>query len=92
MAIGGVPYYMSLFDKAESPAVGIDRLFFSENAELKKEYRRLFSSLFRNPAPYLEIIDALVKHPQGLTRGNSQKSLVGQQRQIGRYADGPRVL
>lgn len=75
MAIGGVPYYMSLFDKAESPAVGIDRLFFSENAELKKEYRRLFPSLFRNPAPYLEIIDALVKHPQGLTREEIAKSL-----------------
>ena len=68
MAIGGVPYYMSLFEKTDSPATGLDRLFFSSNAELKKEYRRLFSSLFKNPQPYLEIISLLAKHPKGLTR------------------------
>lgn len=68
MAIGGVPYYMSLFERTDSPATGLDRLFFSGNAELKKEYRRLFSSLFKNPQPYLEIISLLAKHPKGLTR------------------------
>ena len=68
MAIGGVPYYMSLFDRTDSPATGLDRLFFSENAELKKEYRRLFSSLFKNPQPYVGIISLLAKHPKGLTR------------------------
>ncbi|MGM9868463.1 MAG: ATP-binding protein [Sodaliphilus sp.] len=68
MAMGGIPYYLGLFQRNESPAQGIDRLFFSEQGELRKEYRRLFSSLFRTPAPYLQIIDALAKHPQGLTR------------------------
>ena len=68
MAIGGIPYYMSLFEKTDSPATGLDRLFFSGNAELKKEYRRLFSSLFKNPRPYLEIITLLSKHPKGMTR------------------------
>lgn len=68
MAIGGVPYYMSLFEKNDSHATGLDRLFFSENAELKKEYKRLYSSLFRNPQPYLEIISLLSRHPKGLTR------------------------
>lgn len=74
MVIGGVPYYMSLFDKTESPAIGIDRLFFGENSELRKEYRRLFSSLFRNATPYLEIIDTLAKHPQGMTREELAKA------------------
>ena len=68
MAIGGIPYYMSLFEKTDSPATVLDRLFFSGNAELKKEYRRLFSSLFKNPHPYLEIITLLSKHPKGMTR------------------------
>ena len=68
MAIGGIPYYMSLFEKTDSPATGLDRLFFSGNAELKNEYRRLFSSLFKNPHPYLEIITLLSKHPKGMTR------------------------
>lgn len=75
MAIGGVPYYMSLFDKTDSPATGLDRLFFSDNAELKKEYRRLFSSLFRNPQPYLEIISLLAKHPKGLAREDISRML-----------------
>ncbi len=68
MAIGGVPYYMSLFERTDSPATGLDRLFFNGNAELKKEYRRLFSSLFKNPHPYIEIISLLAKHPKGMTR------------------------
>lgn len=68
MAIGGIPYYMSLFDKSESPAVGLDRLFFGEQAELKREYRRLFSSLFKNAAPYLDIISQLSKNAAGMTR------------------------
>lgn len=59
---------MSLFEKTDSPATGLDRLFFSGNAELKKEYRRLFSSLFKNPQPYIEIISWLAKYPKGLTR------------------------
>ncbi len=75
MAIGGVPYYMSLFEKTDSPATGLDRLFFSENAELKKEYRRLFSSLFKNPQPYLEIISQLAKYPKGLTREDLSEKL-----------------
>ena len=68
MAIGGVPYYMSLFERTDNPATGLDRLFFSGNAELKKEYRRLFSSLFKNSQPYIEIISLLAKHPKGMTR------------------------
>lgn len=68
MAVGGVPYYMSLFHPTESPAMAINRLFFSENAEMAREYRRLFSSLFRNAQPYLEIIACLAKKKEGLTR------------------------
>ena len=41
MALGGIPYYFSLVDFSKSPAENIDALFFSQDAELKKEYRRL---------------------------------------------------
>lgn len=85
MAVGGVPYYMSLFEKNESPAIGIDRLFFGENAELAKEYRRLFASLFRNSTPYVEIINILAKHPQGMTRAQMAKEL--KQSNNGRLGD-----
>lgn len=68
MAIGGIPYYMSLFRPGESPAMGFDRLFFVEGAELRKEYSRLFSSLFKNAKPYMDIIEAMAKHGSGMTR------------------------
>ena len=68
MAVGGVPYYMSLFNRKESPAMAIDRLFFVDKAEMRSEYRRLFSSLFRNPQPYLDIITVLASKRNGLTR------------------------
>ena len=75
MTVGGVPYYLSLFNPDESPAQGIDRLFFSENGELLKEYRRLFSSLFRNPEPYLSVIRLLASKPSGMTREEISEQL-----------------
>lgn len=75
MAVGGVPYYMSLFLPEESPAIGLDRLFFSENAELQKEYRRLFYSLFRNAQPYQDIISVLAKKSSSMTREEISKAL-----------------
>ena len=75
MAVGGVPYYMSLFRPSESPAIAIDRLFFGENAELQKEYRRLFVSLFRNAEPYQAIISLLSQKAEGMTRMEISKAL-----------------
>ena len=66
---------MSLFLPEESPAIGLDRLFFSENAELQKEYRRLFYSLFRNAQPYQDIISVLAKKSSGMTREEISKAL-----------------
>ena len=59
MVMGGVPYYLSLLHKGESFAQAIDRLYFSANANLQSEYKRLFTSLFSLQKRY---------HP----RGNSQ--------------------
>ena len=75
MATGGIPYYLSLFSPEESPAIGLDRLFFEENAELQREYRRLFFSLFRNAQPYQDIISILAKKPSGMTREEISKAL-----------------
>lgn len=67
-ALGGVPYYLSLLDPEQSVSDNIDRLFFSEDAEMRKEYRRLFFSLYKNPEKYIDIINALVSCKQGMTR------------------------
>jgi len=68
MIFGGIPYYLSLIQPEDSVATAVDRLFFSANGELHKEYNRLFSSLFQNPEPYIEIVRALATHRYGLTR------------------------
>lgn len=75
MALGGIPYYFSLIDFSKSAAENIDSLFFAPDAELKKEYRRLYKSLYRNPEKYLEIINLLAANKQGLTRRDISEKL-----------------
>ena len=66
--MGGVPYYLSLLDKSQGVEANVDRLFFSDHAELKREYDRLYASLFKNSEIYMKVIEALASCKQGLTR------------------------
>ncbi|MGM9868518.1 MAG: ATP-binding protein [Sodaliphilus sp.] len=75
MATGGVAYYLTLLDPSESLTQNIDRLFFAENGELRREYKRLFSTLFRKPEPYRKIVETLVTCKCGLTRAEISKRL-----------------
>jgi len=68
MAMGGIPYYMSLMDKQYSVVQNIDRLVFSPTGELRNEKDNLFRSLFRHSDDYVAIIDALSTKNRGLTR------------------------
>ena len=68
MIFGGVPFYLSLISDKESLPQAIDRLYFSRDAGLADEYRRLTASLFRSPEPYNRIIEILAQHQQGITR------------------------
>ncbi|MGN1173652.1 MAG: ATP-binding protein [Muribaculaceae bacterium] len=67
-ALGGVPYYLDLLQRTQSVEQNIDRLFFSEHGELRREYDRLYVSLFRNSELYTKIIELLSKTRQGVTR------------------------
>ena len=73
MAFGGVPYYMSLIKSDETFTQAIDRLYFGNKAILADEHERLFSSLFKSPEPYINIIRALSKNKQGLNRDEVAK-------------------
>lgn len=68
MILGGIPYYLSLLDNKKSISANIDSLFFSSDGELRREYDRLFRSLFKNPQPYMNIIGILAENKKGLTR------------------------
>lgn len=75
MMLGGIPYYLSLLDKKYSLAQNIDRLYFEKNSTLSQEYKRLYSSLFKSPEPYLRIVEALATHRYGLTRKELSETL-----------------
>lgn len=68
MVFGGVPYYLSLLHSNESLVQNIDRLFFGTNGEMRREYERLLSTLYKSPKIYMNIIRVLCDSKKGLTR------------------------
>jgi uncharacterized protein len=68
MAMGGIPQYLKGVVPGESAAQNIDRLFFSKDGALKKEFNNLYESLFNNAQHHMVVIKALAKKATGLTR------------------------
>ena len=75
MIFGGIPYYLSLLDREESLVQNVDRMFFSQDMQMRREFRRLFNTLYKNPDRYIDVIKALSKSREGLTRGELAKEL-----------------
>lgn len=75
MVLGGIPYYLGLLRSQQSLAQNIDSLFFYPNAEMKREFRRLYKTLFRLPEPYMEIIRILAEKRSGFTRDQIAQKL-----------------
>ena len=68
MAMGGVPYYMSLLNPEQSLAQNIDRLFFAKNAPMREEFDELFNALFNQADKYIAVVTALAGSKEGLLR------------------------
>lgn len=68
MILGGIPFYLSLLDSGESLVQNIDRLFFSQDIQMRREFRRLFNTLYKNPDKYIDIVKALGRSGKGMTR------------------------
>lgn len=68
MVMGGIPYYMNLFNPSLSLAQNIDRLFFERVAKLGDEFERLFNSVFDNAEVCMSIIRHLGKRHAGFSR------------------------
>ena len=75
MILGGIPYYLGLLNGKFSLAQNIDMLFFSQNGELRREFDRLFKTLFSSSEPYIEIIKILAKNSSGMSRDEISKKL-----------------
>ncbi len=69
MVMGGIPYYLDLLDARLSVAQNIDNLMFRPNGQLAGEFHNLYAALFRNSTDYVNIVEALSKRKEGLTRG-----------------------
>ena len=70
MVMGGVPFYWSLLQPDLTLTQNIDQLFFGRNPKLKNEFQTLYSSLFKNPEPYIKLITLLGKKSAGLSRAD----------------------
>ena len=68
MIMGGVPYYWSFLKPGFSLPQNIDRIFFSKEPELDREFDYLYASLFRKPEQYIQIVTALGRKKVGMTR------------------------
>lgn len=68
MAVGGVPYYLSLFDSELSVAQNLDRLCFSNGGELRGEFERLYKSIFKRAENHIAIVTTLSGKGMGMTR------------------------
>ena len=75
MVLGGIPYYLGYFKKGYSFAQNVDRLFWSDEAKLKDEFDRLFSSIFSNPEEMKRIVMTLTKRRKGFTRKDLAETL-----------------
>ncbi len=70
MAVGGVAYYLSLFERDKSVAENINSLCFNKSGELYDEFDKLYKSLFKKADNHISIINALSSVKKGMTRSD----------------------
>lgn len=75
MIMGGIPYYLQMLQKEYSLSRNIDRMFFSENAEMRDEYGFLFRSLFKDASIYSRTVELLSRKAKGMTRAEIMSAL-----------------
>lgn len=68
MALGGVPYYLSLLDHGESVAQAVGRLCFERGGPLRDEFDNLFASLYADHERHTSLVETLAERASGLTR------------------------
>jgi uncharacterized protein len=66
MATGGVPYYLSPVTKGLSATQLIEELAFKKNSLLFEEFDNLFSSLFNDAEPYIELLRIIAQYRYGI--------------------------
>jgi len=68
MSVGGIPFYLNMFDNKIPVSKNIDLLFFKSDGVLRREYLFLFNSLFSTSNEYKRVLEALGSKLSGMTR------------------------
>lgn len=74
MIFGGIPYYLSYFEKGLSLEQNVDKILFGPHPKLKDEFNRLFNAIFTNSTDCKKIIRLLAKKHSGYTREEISKA------------------
>ena len=88
LAIGGVAWYWTLLNKGYSVKQNLSHLFFDNDSPLKGEFFELYSSLFKQPEKYIDIILALGKKSSGMDRQElSKECKVSNNKKLGKMLE-----
>ncbi len=68
MIFGGIPYYLSYFNKGYSFEKNVDKILFGPSPRLKDEFNRLFNAVFNNSEDCKKIVRHLATRHSGFTR------------------------
>lgn len=70
MTMGGVPMYLNQIQAGQSAVQNIQRICFQPKGYLRKEFERLFSSLFDNYERYISVVRVLANKRVGMVRND----------------------
>ncbi len=70
MVMGGIPFYLEQIKKGESAAQNIERICFSDEGQLKAEFKFIFSSLFNNSEKHEKLLRKIYELGNRATRDN----------------------
>lgn len=68
MAFGGVAYYWSILRPGLSAAQNFDLMFFGASTEMRDEYAKIFTALFKTEHRHVAVIRMLGTRKAGMTR------------------------
>lgn len=74
MVTGGIPHYLKNIRRGESVAQAIDRMCFTKDGALVREFEDLYPALFGKAEKHIAVIRALANRPSGLTRNEILKA------------------
>ena len=74
MVFGGIPYYISYFQKGLSFEQNTDQILFGSKPRLRDEFNRLFAAIFSKPEDSKKVVRLLASRHAGFTREDISKA------------------